>query len=143
MHQFYEKCAYFTAARYTRLIDKLATDVFKPTGMAPAYSYILLYLEDYSTASISDIANDLGYERTTVSRLIKKLSKKQLVKLQTQGRKTVVTLDTNSKTILEMANQCLAKLKKATDEILGDSKVDMTKLLTINYQKLERRKKID
>ncbi|MGX7204054.1 MarR family winged helix-turn-helix transcriptional regulator [Enterococcus pingfangensis] len=137
MHQFYERCAYFTAARYMRAVDKLTIDIFKPTGMAPAYSYIMFYLEDYGEVSITDVAAGLGYERTTVSRLVNKLEKEQLVYFNYHGRKSMVLVSDKGKQFLISANQCLDELKKTTDDLLGETKKEMTDLLTINYQKLE------
>lgn len=139
MHQFYETCAYFTAARYLRQVEKVANQIYAPTGMPPAYAYIMLYLEDHGPSSITAVAQGLGYERTTVSRLVKKLAAQQLVQLTEQGRKNLVDLGLASSPFLVTANQCLDQLRAYTDEVLGPTKADMTALLTTNYNKLKER----
>lgn len=143
MHQFYERCAYFTVARYMRTIDKITIEIFKPTNMAPAYSYIMFYLEDYKEASITDIALGLGYERTTVSRMINKLEQEHLVLLTNTGRKIMISVSDKGREFLVIANHCLDNLKKTTDEILGETKKEMTDLLTVNNQKLREKKRYD
>ncbi len=137
MHQFYTDCAYFTAARYMRAIDQLTIQTFSPTGMTPAYSYIMLYLEDHTTSSITDIAIGLGYDRTTVSRLVNKLKNEQLIYVKTEGRKSLIHISVKGKDFLKLANQCLDKFKDITDNTLGTTKKEMTSLLTINYKKLK------
>lgn len=136
MHQFYERCAYFTAARYMRTIDRIAIDIFKPTKFAPVYAYIMFYLEDYGDASITDIAIGLGYERTTISRLVSKLEAENLICINYSGRKAIISISETGKDFLLVANQCLDKLRLFTDSVLGETKKEMTDLLKINNQKL-------
>lgn len=136
MHKFYNECAYFTAARYFRKVEQITNRIFEPTRLAPAYAYILLYLEDYPKSSITKIAEDLGYERTSVSRMLNFLQERRLVVFETSGRKKLFYLSSNSSEVLEIANDCLSQLKKLTDKELGNKKVEMTSLLTENYWKL-------
>lgn len=143
MHRFYDRCAYFTAARYMRTIDKVAIHIFKPTNMSPVYSYIMFYLEDYGPSAITDIANGLGYERTTMSRLIDKLEREQLIYITIKGRKSMVSISESGIEFSVKANDCLKKLKELTDNIFGERKKEMTALLTENYQLLEENFKVD
>lgn len=143
MHKFYDRCAYFTAARYMRAIDKIAIHIFKPTNMAPVYSYIMFYLEDYGPTAITDIANGLGYERTTMSRLIEKLEEAQLIYITIKGRKSIVSISESGMEFSVKANDCLNELKELTDHFFGERKKKMTDLLTENYQILEENGKND
>jgi len=136
LHKFYNECAYFTAARYFRKVEQITNKIFEPTGLAPAYAYILLYLEDFPKSCITKIAEDLGYERTSVSRMLNFLQERGLVIFETSGRKKLFHLSSKSLEVLEIANDCLSQLKKLTDKELGDKKVEMTSLLTENYWKL-------
>lgn len=137
MHKFYDECAYFTAARYFRKVEKITNKIFEPTGLPPSYAYILLYLEDFPEGSVTKIADDLGYERTTMSRMLKVLLDKDLVEFKIVGRKKIVKLTSQSKDTLEIANECLYQLKLLTDEQLGQNKIHMTKMLTENYWRLK------
>jgi DNA-binding MarR family transcriptional regulator len=135
-HHFYQTCAYFTAARYMRTVEKFTDQIFAPTGMKPAYSYIMMAIEDENPLSIMQISERLGYDRSTISRMVKVLSKQNLVELNSKSRETIVELTADGREFLKISNQCLDKLGEATDELLGEDKPKMTKLLTSNNQKI-------
>lgn len=135
-HHFTHTCAYFTAARYMRTAERIADQVFMPTGMKPAYSYIMMTLEDRHPLSIMDIANELGYERSTVSRMVRVLEKRHLVKLFSQGRATEIDLVSDSAAFLKLANECLNRWGDLTDRTLGTDKPAMVDLLVKNNEKL-------
>lgn len=137
-HHFQQTCAYFTAAKYMRAAERLADHVFAPTGMKPAYSYIMLTLVDQHPTSITQLAETLGYERSSMSRMIKQLAAKQLVSLTTQGRTTQVDLGTRSPAWLPLAEACLSKWGETTNTLLGENKVPMVNLLVQNTERLNR-----
>lgn len=135
-HHFTTTCAYFTAARYMRSVEQLADRIYAPTGMKPAYAYIMLALEDQHPQTIKALSTHLGYERSSISRMVKTLANRQLVTLTAQGRATSIDLTTASADFLRTANACLTAFGNATDDLLGDTKAPMTALLTENNQKL-------
>jgi DNA-binding MarR family transcriptional regulator len=136
-HHFYQTCAYFTTAKYIRTMEKLAIQVFEPTKMKPAYAYIMMYLEDHNPATIMEISRELGYERSTVSRMTKTLIEQGLLTANLQGRQTQLQLTDNGLIFLKTANRCLDRLKRLTDSILGEDKLKMTRLLVNNNQKIK------
>lgn len=83
-----------------------------------------------------NITNQLGYDRSSVSRMVKTLSDKDLVSLSSRGRATIITLTPNGRKFLEIANKCREEFGKITDELLGEDKAKMTALLTSNEKKL-------
>ncbi|KRK65191.1 hypothetical protein FC72_GL001567 [Companilactobacillus tucceti DSM 20183] len=117
-------------------MEKIADKVYAPTNMKPAYSYIMMNIEDSDPASIMSITHQLGYDRSSVSRMVKTLSDKDLVKLTSEGRSTIVSLTSQGKKFLVTANDCREKFGKLTDDLLGDDKARMTALLTSNEEKL-------
>ncbi|WP_137625921.1 MarR family transcriptional regulator [Lactiplantibacillus pingfangensis] len=135
-HHFTRTCAYFTAARYMRSIEQLADQTYAPTGMKPAYAYIMMTLQDAHPLTIMQLAQALGYERSTVSRMVKTLAQQQLVTLAAAGRATTIDLGPASSEFLTTANQCLVQFGQLTDQLLGADKPAMTTLLTTNNQKL-------
>lgn len=137
-HHFQQTCAYFTAAKYMRAAERLADQVFAPTGMKPAYSYIMLTLVDQHPTSITQLAETLGYERSSMSRMIKQLASKQLVSLSTQGRTTQVDLGAHSPAWLTIAEACLSKWGETTNTLLGENKAPMVNLLVQNTERLNR-----
>ncbi|WP_125584055.1 helix-turn-helix domain-containing protein [Levilactobacillus cerevisiae] len=135
-HHFTQTCAYFTAARYMRAVEQLADQVYAPTGMKPAYAYIMMALEDTHPQTIMQLSTTLGYERSSISRMVKTLAAQQLVTLTAQGRATSIDLAPASAAFLKTANDCLIKFGQRTDDLLGTTKAPMTDLLTENNLKL-------
>lgn len=135
-HHFYETCAYFTAARYMRTVEGLATQTFQPTGMKPAYSYIMLALEDRHPQTVTDLATTLGYDRSSIYRMVQRLEQRGLVHLYPVGKSATVDLLPDSAAFLKTANQCLSAWGQLTDAKLGPDKAAMTRLLTTNNAKL-------
>ncbi|WP_225428254.1 MarR family winged helix-turn-helix transcriptional regulator [Levilactobacillus enshiensis] len=119
-----------------RSIEQLADKIYAPTGMKPAYAYIMMTLEDTHPLTIQQLSHRLGYERSSISRMVKTLANKQLVTLTAQGRATQIALAPASVGFLQIANACLATFSQTTDNLLGDQKAPMTQLLTNNNQKI-------
>ncbi|KID43685.1 MarR family winged helix-turn-helix transcriptional regulator [Levilactobacillus brevis] len=137
-HHFYETCAYFTAARYMRTVESLATQTFKPTGMKPAYAYIMLALEDHHPQTVTELATTLGYDRSSIYRMVQRLESQALLHMTTVGKSAMIDLLPASTTFLKTANQCLDTWGALTSEKLGPDKAMMTQLLTTNNEKLRR-----
>lgn len=136
-HHFQEHCVYFTAAKYMRAVERHADIAFAPTGMKPAYSYIMLTLEDAHPQSVTELAKVLGYERSSISRMVKTLASKQLVKLTAKGRTTQVDLGPQAAAWLPIAEACLAEWGRTADKRLGPEKQVMVDALVANTKKLE------
>lgn len=137
-HHFQESCAYFTAAKYMRTVERHADVAFAPTGMKPAYSYIMLTLEDDHPQSVTKLADVLGYERSSISRMVKTLAAKHLVELSARGRTTQVDLGVKAAEWLPVAEECLAQWDRTANARLGDSKQVMVDALVANTRKLEQ-----
>lgn len=138
-HHFQENCAYFTAAKYMRAVERHADIAFAPTGMKPAYSYIMLTLEDAHPQSITELATSLGYERSSISRMVKTLANQQLVELSTKGRTTQVDLGNQAAEWLPIAQACLVQWDRDANDLLGSDKQVMVDALVTNTRKLEAR----
>ncbi|WP_353989485.1 MarR family transcriptional regulator [Pediococcus argentinicus] len=120
-HTFYTECSYFTAAKYTREITRIANQDFKPTGMPAAYSYILLALEDYQDLSVAQLVDILGYERSSLMRILDKLVKKNLINIEQMNHKNIISLSDQSSATLKLANECLQQYSKHSEELLSQS----------------------
>jgi DNA-binding MarR family transcriptional regulator len=135
-HHFYETCAYFTAARYMRTAEAVADKFFKPTGMKPAYAYLMMAVEDQHPQTISNLAERLGYERSSIYRMAQKLERNGYLNMYLEGKSAMIDLLPASEDFLKIANQCLEEWGAFTTERLGSDKPTMTKLLTTNDEKL-------
>ncbi|MFT9112152.1 MAG: MarR family transcriptional regulator [Bifidobacterium psychraerophilum] len=135
-HHFVRTCAYFTAARYMRSVEMAADRIFAPTGMKPAYSYIMMTLQDSHPMTIRALCEALGYERSTLSRMVHMLADQQLVTLSTRGRAVLIELGPLSEAFLVKANECLAAFASFTDLALGEDKPRVAAVLNSANQRL-------
>ncbi|WP_311406892.1 MarR family winged helix-turn-helix transcriptional regulator [Liquorilactobacillus uvarum] len=120
-HTFYSTCPYFTAAKYIREMERLAQKNYAPTGMAPAYSYIMMTLQDENPQTINDLSSKLGYDHSTISRMSKKLADKELILQSCSGRTTLLQLTKEGKIFLKVANVCSKKMERKTATIFGEN----------------------
>ena len=135
-HHFYETCAYFTAARYMRTAEAVANKFFEPTSMRPAYSYLMMAMEDQHPQTVSQLAETLGYERSSLYRMAQKLAKMGYISMYLEGKSATIDLLPASVPFLKTANQCLEAWGSFTTDKLGTDKPAMTSLLTTNDEKL-------
>lgn len=137
---YFKNCSYFTAAKYMRKMEQMANLYFKDTGLPPAYNYILEALDRYDEVnSIMSISHALGYDRSSISRMVKQLESKNLVKLSAEGRTTKVELTEEGKRLdHEVIKKCIASYYEAANNLFGQDNIQiMTQSLVRNTQKLE------
>ncbi|MFX3618675.1 MAG: MarR family winged helix-turn-helix transcriptional regulator [Sporolactobacillus sp.] len=138
-HQFYRTCPYFTAAKYMREMEKTAQKFFAPTGMSPAYSYIMMTLQDKNPQTINELSCKLGYDHSSISRMTKKLADKNLILQISSGRTTLLQLTREGETFLEIANRCSKKIEQHTAMIFGENgKKQLVQDLIKAYQELKK-----
>jgi MarR family transcriptional regulator, organic hydroperoxide resistance regulator len=137
MHQFYTTCAYFTAAKYMRTVEKFTDKIFEPTRLKPAYSYIMMFIQDDDEKKITNIAQALGYDRSSVSRMCQKLVQLGYLTERQFGRSIGFEITNEGEQFLITANECLKQLAQTTDSVLGTEKKGLTSLLVSSTDRLK------
>lgn len=120
-----------------RTAESAANKFFAPTGMRPSYSYLMMALEDQHPQTISQLAENLGYERSSIYRMAQKLGQLGYLKMYLNGKSSTIDLLPAGFPFLETANRCLEDWGEFTTARLGADKAAMTSLLTSNDQKLK------
>ena len=137
----FENCTYFTAAKYLRRMEQLAGRYLRETGLPVPYNYILDALDRYEEIdSIMSISQALGYDRSTVSRMVKQLEAGGLVALRAEGRRTRVELTEKGRRLdHDVIKKCLATYYEEVTELFGaESRKEMTRLLVRNTELIEQ-----
>jgi len=124
----YCNCLYFTASALARKVEKVATDSWKQTGLAPSYGYLLLLILEEPGMQPGCIANHLQLSPSTITRLIEKLEEKKLVVRTTEGKVTNVYPTPKAKELLPEMKTCVQQFTKSCVEVLG--KEENTKVVT-------------
>lgn len=125
------ECGLFHIRRASRAAGKFYADILEHAGLESSQFSVLTTISQNGPISISDIANRMGLDRTTMSRNLKPLEKKKLVKSSTQrdGRARLIEITQSGKAAIAEA---IPRWKNAQAEfrsILGDEDMDQLILL--------------
>ncbi|MFF2481062.1 MarR family winged helix-turn-helix transcriptional regulator [Paenibacillus sp. NPDC058071] len=130
---FTRTCLYFTTNRLSRAITRMADDAFAPTGLTPAYGYVVRLVIGKPGITQKELSDTLSIAPSTLTRFIDKLEVKKLVERKGHG-KTVLVYPTDKgnelgPSILEASK----RLKKNYEEVLGK---DVAAMLTSNQEQM-------
>jgi DNA-binding MarR family transcriptional regulator len=111
-------CACFNLRRASRLVTQIFDDTLRPTGLKTTQFSLLVAAHIQRKQVLSKLAKLMGMDRTTLSRNLKLLEKKGLVKLgRGEDRREVLV------SLSEKGEQALAEAtplwKKAQERVTG------------------------
>ncbi|MBA4196048.1 MAG: MarR family transcriptional regulator [Chitinophaga sp.] len=115
----YCNCLYFNAAALARKVEKMATESWKETGLAPSHAYLLLLILEEPGMQPGCIASHLQLSPSTITRLIEKLEEKKLVVRTTEGKLTNVYPTPKAKELLPQMKNCGQQFYKSCVDVLG------------------------
>ena len=121
LKDYFEGCLYYSAGRLYRSVERLAFRAFKPIDLAPSHAFFIMALSevDGGWASPSDLSKIMNLDRSTVTRLMSSLKKKDLVKSTPQGRFQRMTLTKKGIELLPEIKAAWSKLYQLYTEELG------------------------
>lgn len=122
---------YFAASIFFREVDRLASKIYRPTGLSPSLAQLLIQLLHSTYRYPSFMANDLLLHRSTVSRLIQKLEKKGLVQNFPYDHLAVIEPTAKAWELEPKLIQCNDDFYEQCYRILGREQYErVTKILT-------------
>ncbi|WP_430611393.1 MarR family winged helix-turn-helix transcriptional regulator [Enterococcus sp. DIV0876] len=125
IEQALDECLFFSVKKLDRLLNKMADEAFRKTGLAPTYGFILLVLKEKDGIPQKDIAEVLFSAPSTIARFVEKLEHKGLIKTVTDGRKSLVYLTDKGKDLSQLIDTSWDELHDAYGDILGHKESDM------------------
>lgn len=114
-----EECLFFSVKKLDRVLNKLADEAFKKTGLAPTYGFILLILKEKNGIPQKDIAQMLYSAPSTIARFVEKLEYKGYVKTVTEGRLSLVFLTDEGREFVKEIDSSWDELHQAYKVVLG------------------------
>jgi len=72
----FEKCLYFTATKFTRLISSLWEEAYRPIGLSPSHAYLMMLVLEKPGDTPKKLSEKMDLKLSTISRLIDGLSVK-------------------------------------------------------------------
>ena len=108
-------------------MEKLATEVWKPSGLPPAQAYLLLHIMYYSESFSFFISRRLLLSPAAITHLVDKLEKKKLV-YRLRGYGCTLIKATDKAWALEpVLEKCSWDFKDRCEELLGSDDADTLK----------------
>lgn len=124
IEQALDECLFFSVKKLDRILNKMAEEAFRKTGLAPSYGFILLALSEKDGLPQKELARILFSAPSTIARFVEKLEHKGLIKTVTDGRKSLVYLTAKGRTLSEEIDASWEALHQAYGKILGLEKSD-------------------
>jgi len=75
----FEKCLYFTATKFTRLISSLWEEAYRPISLSPSHAYLMMLVLEKPGDTPKKLSEKMDLKLSTVSRLIDGLFVKGLI----------------------------------------------------------------
>jgi DNA-binding MarR family transcriptional regulator len=142
IEQALDECLFFSVKKLDRILNKMADEAFRKTGLAPTYAFILLVLMEKDGLPQKDIAQILFSAPSTIARFVEKLEYKGLIKTVVDGRKSLVYLTDAGRELSKEIDLSWDELHAAYGKVLGQSQSDeFAKELSVAAEQLKEKHK--
>lgn len=86
----YSACLLFSANALARAVTAIGDEEFGRFGLSYSHAYLLCEVVKQPGISPSDLSGTLYLTPSTITRLVEKLEQKQLVRRESEGKKTLI-----------------------------------------------------
>ncbi len=123
----FEQCLYFNTIKFSRLINTIWEEAFRPLGLSPSHAYAMQFILEQPGISPKNLAKEMTLNVSTVTRFIDNLEAKKLVKRRKENKdkRECSIYPTNTGKKLHTKLQLISKtLYKNIREQLGADEVN-------------------
>jgi len=124
IEEFLRECLFFTVKKLDRILDKLAEETFRPTGLSPTYGFIMLAVNEKPGISQKELAELLHTAPSTITRFVEKLQFKGLMYSEQSGKHSLLYVTDEGIGMIEKINQAWDDLYRRYADILGEEEGD-------------------
>lgn len=125
----FEECLYFNVTKFTRTINVLWEESYRPVGLSPSHAYMLQFILEQPGETPKKLAERMNLKISTVTRFIDSLTAKGLVERRKENRDkrecNVYPTKSGESFKIEL-KKISKKLHKKVRRILGDINVSDT-----------------
>ncbi len=111
---------FFLAGALSRKLSKEADDVFATVGLSSSHALILLLVHQEPGVQPSQLAGKLHLKPSTITRLVAKLERRQLVEKESQGRAKSIVCTSKGNSMAANIEEKWDTLLQDKQEQLGD-----------------------
>ena len=125
----YSKCLYISSGTLARRVEKLAIDIWKPAGLPPSHAYLLQQILSGDICFPSRVAQDLMLSPSTVTRLLDKLERMNLISRTPYEHLICVQPTQKARDLEPLLLQCEWAFDRECRAIFGEAGSDRLNLL--------------
>ncbi|WP_394549338.1 MarR family winged helix-turn-helix transcriptional regulator [Priestia sp. D3YE.R1] len=122
--QSLNRCLFFTVKKLDRIMDKIAEEAFKQTGLSPTYGFIILAVNEQPGITQKELAELLHTAPSTIARFVVKLENKKLIYTEQSGRSTLSYLTDEGKILVKKIDEAWDNLHNIYADVLGKEESD-------------------
>lgn len=112
-----ENCLCRRVQRASRTVGRRFDDAFRPTGLNNWQFTMLMALSSSTPRTVSEIAADLGMDRTTTTKNLHPLERRGLVEIRADDKDRRVRRVTLTPEGAQVLNDALARWRTVNDEV--------------------------
>lgn len=138
MKNYYADNLYYTTTAFSREISSIAENAFMDLGLTPSDAYLIMVVNEKPNVQPTEISEKILLAPSTITRMIEKLEKRNIVTRTQEGKYTYVAVTTKGKdlyaNILATWDEIHAVFTRKMDE-------DTVKLLVQNTSEAAKKLK--
>ncbi len=122
----FEKCLYFTATKFTRLISSLWEEAYRPVNLSPSHAYLMMLVLEKPGDTPKKLSEKMDLKLSTISRLVDGLFVKGLIirkKINKDKRECCVYPTQPGINMQNKLNKITTELHSKIRKILGNTDV--------------------
>ncbi len=107
-----DKNLFFLSAAFARKLSREADEAFASVGLSSSHALLLLMIEQEPEIQPGQLADKLYLKPSTITRLVQKLERRELVRKKSSGRAAFIVCTSKG---YEMAERVAEKWKELTE----------------------------
>lgn len=115
----YCKCLLFSSGALSRVMNKLAEDSFKQTGLSASLAFVLMTVVKRPGISIGQLAKLMILAPSTLTRLVETLDNQGFLKKVPEGRTSIIFAKESGVDLDPVLRKCWTELYSKYNAILG------------------------
>ena len=119
----YSACLLFSANALARAITSIGDEEFGRFGLSYSHAYLLCEVDDQPGISPSQLSETLYLTPSTITRLVEKLEQKQLVRRESEGKKTLIFPTAGGEAIRPAITEAWGRVGARYSAIIGQENV--------------------
>ena len=119
----YSACLLFSANALARAVTAIGDDEFGRFGLSYSHAYLLCEVVQQPGVGPSELSETLYLSPSTITRLVEKLEQKQLVRRESEGKKTLIFPTAEGEALQPEITKAWKQVGTRCSEVIGSTDI--------------------